>query len=137
MHAWTRRSKSSFSQKRRLKPVANLGEVRLEMFSRYTAMGSPYNRFNIGYNSMNPWQKSSSSFRISKNYFQMLQLLILSCPTVRSPTITPNRLQKLFAFPGHPSATKSIQKSSTLSADALSTICMWANPGLSSPFLFV
>src|SRR4030042_2810646 len=66
--------------------------------------------FSIGNDPMYPWQKLARSFGIPKYDFVMLQFFPLSCLFIRSPSIAPNRFQKLMSFFGCRSTSKSLQK---------------------------
>ncbi len=80
------------------------------MFFRYSTVRSSDNGFCIGDDTMNPGQKPSSGFWITKHHFQMLQILILSCFTIGSPTVAPNCFNKLLPFICKFSVSEPIQK---------------------------
>src|SRR5512139_660123 len=65
------------------------------MLFRNATMSPSNYCLGIGDNTVNPRQKLSRSFRISKDNFVMGHGLICSHSPIGFPTIAPNRLQKL------------------------------------------
>jgi hypothetical protein len=68
------------------------------MLFRNTTMSSSDYRLSVRDNAMNPRQKPSRSFRITKDYFVVCQNLILRNPAIGSPSVGPDCLQHLPSF---------------------------------------
>ena len=66
--------------------------------------------FGVGNDAMNPWEKFSCNFRISKNNFVMRHIPISCRSSIGSPSIRSNHLQKVLTLLGSCSASQSIQK---------------------------
>ena len=68
------------------------------MLFRNTTMSSSDYRLSVRDNAMNPRQKPSRSFGITKDYFAVCQTLILRNPPIGSPSVGPDCLQHLPSF---------------------------------------
>ncbi len=68
------------------------------MLFRNTTMSSSDYRLGVRDNAMNPRQKHSRSFGITKDYFAVGQTLILRNPPIGSPSVGPDCLQHLPSF---------------------------------------
>ena len=68
------------------------------MFFGNTTVGASYNGLGIRDNSVNPRQKPTRGFRVSKNNFIMRQICSSYRLPVGSPPIGPNSFQKILSF---------------------------------------
>jgi hypothetical protein len=68
------------------------------MFFGNTTVSSSYNGLGIRNDSVNPRQKPTRSFRVSKDNFIMRQARPFYRSSVGSPTVSANRVQKMFAL---------------------------------------
>jgi len=80
------------------------------MFFRDTTVRTSKYRFCIGNDPMNPREKLSCSFWISKDNFVMRHITPFCCFSIRSPSIGADRFQKILSFFGGGSESKPFQK---------------------------
>ena len=80
------------------------------MFFGDTTMRTSNHGFGIGNYPMNPREKLSGSFWISKDDFVMRHIPLFCRFSIGSPSIGANRFQKILSFFGCGSASESVQK---------------------------
>lgn len=80
------------------------------MFFEDTTVRAPDDSLCIGNHSMNPRQKPTCSFRVSKDNFVMIHGVPIYGFSIRPPTIGANGLQKTLTFFSLRSIAKSLQE---------------------------
>ena len=81
------------------------------MLLRNTSVSTSNYGFGIGNHPMDPREKLSCCFWISKDDFVMRRISVFGCSSIGSPSIRPYRIQKILPFICCGSASESLQKS--------------------------